>query len=80
MKAGNPATFVDATVLDFDPRSSTLFIDIGADKRVVPGMTFELFDDASAIVAASDSGSRGKASIQVVKVGDTTSTCRVLRS
>ncbi len=80
MKAGNPATFVDASVLDFDPRSNTLFIDIGADKRVVPGMTFELFDDAPAIVAAAGSGSRGKASVQVVKVGDTTSTCRVLRS
>jgi hypothetical protein len=42
-------------------------------------MTFEVFDDAVAISASAESGSRGKASVQVVKVGETTSTCRVLR-
>jgi len=42
-------------------------------------MTFEVFDDAAGINAAAQSGARGKASIQVVKVGDTTSTCRILR-
>ena len=78
-KAANPAAMVDARVVDIDAKTGTLFIDIGSNKRVVPGMTFEVFDDAAGIVAAADSGSRGKASIQVIKVGDTTSTCRVLR-
>ncbi|MFM7135147.1 MAG: hypothetical protein ACKO0W_12630 [Planctomycetota bacterium] len=75
----NPATLVDARIIDVDLKTNTLFVDIGANKRVVPGMTFEVFDDAPAIAASLDSGARGKASIQVIKVGDTTSTCRVLR-
>ena len=78
-KAANPAALVDSNVVDLDAKSGSIFIDIGANKRVVPGMTFEVFDDAAGIVAAADSGSRGKASVQVIKVGDSTSTCRVLR-
>ena len=78
-KAANPAALVDARVVDVDAKSGMLFIDIGSNKRVIPGMTFEVFDDAVAISASADSGSRGKASVQVVKVGETTSTCRVLR-
>jgi len=78
-RAANPATLVDARVVDFDARTGTIFIDIGANKRVVAGMTFEVFDDAASIVAAADSGSRGKASVQVIKVGDSTSTCRIIR-
>ncbi len=78
-KAGNPAALVDAHVVDFDPKNGTVFIDIGSNRRVVPGMTFEVFDDAAGITASAQSGNRGKASIQVVKVGDTTSTCRIIR-
>ena len=79
-KAANPAALVDARVVDIDIKTGTVFIDIGSNRRVVPGMTFELFDDAAGIVAAANNGTRGKASIQVTKVGDTTSTCRVLRA
>ena len=78
-KAASPAALVDATVVDYDPKVGTVFIDIGSNKRVIPGMTFEVFDDAAGINAAAQSGARGKASIQVIKVGDTTSTCRILR-
>lgn len=79
LKASNPAAFVDARVVDVDARTNTLFIDIGSNKRVVPGMTFEVFDDAPSIAAAAEAGTRGKASVQVIKVGDTTSTCRIVR-
>ncbi|MEY4117749.1 MAG: hypothetical protein RLZZ116_1077 [Planctomycetota bacterium] len=78
-KAASPAALVDAHIVDYDAKLGTVFIDIGSNKRVVPGMTFEVFDDAAGINAAAQSGARGKASIQVVKVGDTTSTCRILR-
>ena len=79
VKAGSPAALVDAHIVDYDAKVGTVFIDIGSNKRVVPGMTFEVFDDANGLGAAAQSGARGKASIQVVKVGDTTSTCRILR-
>jgi len=78
-RAENPAALVDGSVVDFDPKSGTVFVDIGSNRRVVPGMTFEVFDDAAGIGAAAETGNRGKASIQVVKVSDTTSTCRILR-
>jgi len=79
-KAASPAALVDAHIVDYDPKLGTVFIDIGSNKRVVPGMTFEVFEDAPAIVAAAEAGARGKASVQVIKVGDTSSTCRVIRT
>ncbi len=78
-KAASPAALVDAHIVDYDPKVGTVFIDIGSNKRVIPGMTFEVFDDGAGINAAAQTGARGKASIQVVKVGDTTSTCRIIR-
>ncbi|HRP63381.1 MAG TPA: hypothetical protein PK400_08825 [Phycisphaerales bacterium] len=46
------------------------------------GMTFEVYDDAASIRVDERTGQlpRGKASIQVVRVGDTTSTCKIIRS
>jgi hypothetical protein len=80
ISASNPAALVDARIVEYDAKEGTVFIDIGANKRVVPGMTFEVFDDAPSIAAAANGGNnRGKASIQVIKIGDTTSTCRILR-
>ncbi len=78
-KAANPAALVDAHVVGYEAKTGTVFIDIGTNRRVAAGMTFEVFDDAAGITASAQSGNRGKASIQVVKVGDTTSTCRILR-
>jgi len=77
--ATNPAALVDARIVDYDAKDGTVFIDIGTNKRVVAGMTFEVFDDAPSIAAAAKGNNRGKASIQVIKIGDTTSTCRILR-
>ncbi|MEY3026473.1 MAG: hypothetical protein RL136_527 [Planctomycetota bacterium] len=79
ISATNPAALVDARIVDYDAKNGAVFIDIGANKRVVPGMTFEVFDDAPSIVSAAKGNGRGKASIQVIKIGDTTSTCRILR-
>lgn len=77
----NPAELVDGRVVAVEGSGDTLFIGIGNRDRVVPGMTFEVYEDANAIQAADRSGlNRGKASIQVMRVGDTTSTCRVTRA
>ncbi len=79
-RATNPSDLVDATVAGIDPTSGNVFISIGSQNRVTPGMTFEVFDNASSIVASAENGARGKASLQILKVGDKTSTCRVLRT
>jgi chromosome segregation ATPase len=59
MKAANPAALVDSRVVDVDAKTGTIFIDIGSNRRVVPGMTFEVFDDSAGIVASASSGARG---------------------
>jgi hypothetical protein len=81
IKPKNPAELVDGRVIDV-AGNDQLFIDIGEINRVVLGMTFEIYDDASAIRPDETTGDypRGKASVQVIKVAETTATCKITRS
>jgi hypothetical protein len=58
-----------------------LFIDLGRNDRVMPGMTFEVYTNSSAIRIDPRSGdyARGKASIEIIRVGLETSTARIIR-
>lgn len=80
-KADNPALLVDGRVIEL-AGSDEVFIDLGQNKRMVLGMTFEVYDNADSIRVDRVTGAlpRGKASMQVVKVGPSTSTARVTRS
>jgi polyhydroxyalkanoate synthesis regulator phasin len=78
LKPANPAELVDGRVIAIEGSGDQVFINIGAADRVVPGMTFEIFDDANAIAASEKTG-RGKASIQVLRVAESTSTCKIIR-
>jgi hypothetical protein len=78
LKPQNAAELVDGRVIAIEGTDDQVFIDIGKRDRVVPGMTFEVFDDANAI-AASDKTGRGKASIQILRVADSTSTAKIIR-
>ena len=80
MNAVNPAVLVDGRVLDVST-GNEVFIDRGSDDRIVLGMTFEIYDTRSQL-RIDDNGEfpRGKASIEVVKVGETTSTAKITRS
>ncbi len=81
LKPQNPAELVDGRIIALEGSGDQVFINIGKKDRVVPGMTFEVFDDANAIQSSDRSGySRGKASIQVLRVADATSTCKIVRS
>jgi hypothetical protein len=80
LKPQNPAELVDGRIVAVEGSGDTVFLSIGARDRVVPGMTFEVFDDANAIRAAGERGNaRGKGTVQVLRVGDTTSTAKVIR-
>jgi len=81
-KAANPAELVDGEVIDTEPANDQVFINRGRKDRIVLGMTFEVYDDSNLIRTDPSTGffSRGKASIQVVKVGESTSTCKIIRS
>jgi regulator of replication initiation timing len=82
IKGKDPAMLVDATVIDVEPANERVFIDRGRDDRIVLGMTFEVYDDAASIRVNEQTNElpRGKASIQIVKVGKTTSTGKITRS
>jgi hypothetical protein len=81
-KAKNPSELVDAQVIDTDPANEQVFINRGRNDRIVLGMTFEVYDDDASISVNPQTGllPRGKASVKVVKVGETTSTCKITRS
>ena len=59
------------------------YIDLGQGDQITPGMTFQVYDRAEGIPAPGDPTSnenlpRGKASIEVIRVGPTSSECRVV--
>jgi predicted nucleic acid-binding Zn-ribbon protein len=82
MKASNPALLVDARIIDTPGTSGEVFIDRGRKDRVVVGMTFEVYGDQAQIRINNQTGElpRGKASLEVTKVNDTTAICKVTRS
>ena len=76
----NPATLVDGTVLEVST-GDEVFIDRGANDRIILGMTFEVYDSPAQLRLDQDGEfPAGKASIEVVKVGETTSTAKITRS
>ncbi len=84
LRAQDPATLVDGRVVDTGGGGSDeVFIDRGRKDRIVLGMTFEAYDNDAAL---QDMGRltgdvpRGKASLQVIQVGQTTSKCKITRS
>lgn len=80
LKPANPAELVDGRIIAVEGAGEQVFIDIGRIDRVVPGMTFEVFDDANAIQTSDRGGQgRGKSTIQVLRVGEATSTAKVIR-
>ncbi len=77
----DPSLLVDGTIIDLAATKDQLFISLGTKDRVRPGMTFEVYSDATAIMydPKTDRQTPGYASIEIIKVGDTTSTARVTR-
>jgi len=81
LRAANPAALVDGHILDVVGSGDMVYIDKGRNDQVVLGMTFEVYDSPEQIRAdLSGDEARGKASIQVVKVGEASSTAKVTRS
>jgi hypothetical protein len=82
IKPADPALLVDGRVIDISQTAKDqLFISLGNKDRVRAGMTFEVYPDSSAILydPKTDRQAPGIASIEIIKVGDTTSTARVTR-
>lgn len=72
---------VDGRVVGSDPGSSQYFIDIGRKQKVVLGMTFQVYTDATGIHPDAKTGDYppGKATLEVIKIDEGSSTCRLVR-
>ncbi|MCE9618835.1 MAG: hypothetical protein K8R92_02875 [Planctomycetes bacterium] len=80
VKPEDPSSLVDGHVIEIGGPDSTVYLDIGRKHRVVPGMTFEVFSTPDQVQNNKDGKLRGKASLQVLRVTEDTSTARVTRS
>lgn len=81
IKPHDPETLVDGNIIDIAGANDQVYINRGRKDQIVLGMTFEVYDDAAQIrPTASGDFPRGKASLQVIKVGDNTSTAKITRS
>ncbi len=82
LKASDPAALVDGEIVDSSGSNEEVTINRGKKDRMVLGMTFEVYAEKTSIRANPQTGElpRGKASLQVIKVGDVTSTCKITRN
>jgi len=66
------------------PSSSTVYVDLGAGDQVTPGLTFEVYDKNDGVpgIASTDETSMpaGKASIEITRVGATSSEARIIKT
>ncbi|HEX8523020.1 MAG TPA: hypothetical protein VF669_12250 [Tepidisphaeraceae bacterium] len=66
------------------PARDTVYIDLGSANSITPGLTFEVYDKQEGIPKAGDPSNdenlpKGKASIEVTRVGSNSSECHVVR-
>jgi hypothetical protein len=73
----------DGHIVRVEPNGSTVFIDRGAGEQMSEGLTFEVFDKNEGIPPPGDPNTndnlpKGKGSIEVVRVGPSSSECRII--
>jgi hypothetical protein len=73
---------VDAKITQIAP-DNICYIDLGFGNHVSPGLTFEVYDRFEGIPKMSENEQelpKGKASIEIINVGQNSSQCRIIRS
>jgi hypothetical protein len=71
----------DGTIIRL-PGQSIAYIDLGQGDQIAPGLTFEVYDKADGVPAPGKEATelpQGKASLEVLRVGSTSSECRIIR-
>ncbi|MBI1337925.1 MAG: hypothetical protein GC164_13325 [Phycisphaera sp.] len=69
----------DGKILNVSGNTQMVFIDLGAKDHVLLGMTFEVYDRATGIVRDEFGDLRGKATIEITRIEENSSLCRVVR-
>jgi len=72
---------VDARVLGTNPAQNEVYISLGRSDRITVGMTFEVYANSTAIRPDEEGNyPAGKASIEIIRINEGSSTARVIRS
>jgi hypothetical protein len=72
-------SLVDGRVVASDPAEGTATIDLGSRDKIRIGMTFAVYEEASAIRPDAEGGyPRGKASLEVIRINETSAVCRIV--
>lgn len=80
VKPEDEAARVDARVVSVSPAEGLVFIDRSRADRLVLGMTFEVYDSAASIRPDAEGNyPRGKASLEIVRIGDDAAAARITR-
>ncbi|MHC4975061.1 MAG: hypothetical protein ACYTF7_00480 [Planctomycetota bacterium] len=81
LNAENEYALADGRVIGTQSSTDEVFVNLGRDNRLVVGMTFEVYDDTTAIRPDAEGAyPLGKAAIEVIRINQGSSTCRVIRS
>ena len=75
----DPSTLVDGKIASVLTEQNAVYIDLGQQSHVIPGMTFEIYDPKVGVVKDSEGNYSGKATIEIINVFETTSVARVVR-
>lgn len=79
LKGAAEGSLVDGNVIAIDPGAQAVTIDRGRRERIVLGMRFPVYSDATAVRPnAAGEYPVGKAVVEVINVGETSSTARVI--
>jgi hypothetical protein len=70
----------DGSILSIIAQDNLVTIDLGKKNHVLLGLTFEVFDKRTGVTRDQFNDVRGKATIEVIKVKDTSCECRIVRS
>lgn len=69
----------DGNILSMDDETQSVYINRGGDDQVLLGMTFEVFNPDTLIKLDETKAIRGKATVEVFEVNETTSRARIVR-
>jgi hypothetical protein len=72
---------VDGSVIGLNPAANTVTIDRGRRDKVILGMPFSVYSDATAIRPDPETGEYppGKATIEITHIGESSSTARIIQ-
>jgi len=79
LRGGDEASLIDGSIVAVDNTQQNVYLSLGKKQHVVLGMTFSVYADGFAIKPDADGKyPAGKATVEVINVGESTSTARIL--